>query len=214
MQKPVAVIGIAVLAGAGLASCGSSGVSTPPRSSGAATSRAPGTPAPAPAPKAPIAGEVSPKGDIPDNQAYVTFAPPGGVFSLKVPEGWARASAGGAVTFTDKLNTVRVQSHPSATPPSIRSARTTDVPALARSVRGYRSGTVAQVTRPAGTAIVVKYSAWSVPDAVTLRTHWDAVERYVFFRNGTEVILTLSGPKGADNVDPWRIISSSLRWHR
>jgi hypothetical protein len=26
-------------------------------------------------------------------------------------------------------------------------------------------------------------------------------------------VLTLSGPKGADNVDPWRIVSDSLKWH-
>ncbi|MDT7564604.1 MAG: hypothetical protein QOG76_3228, partial [Pseudonocardiales bacterium] len=24
--------------------------------------------------------------------------------------------------------------------------------------------------------------------------------------------LTLSGPKGADNVDPWRKVTDSLRW--
>ena len=38
-----------------------------------------------------------------------------------------------------------------------------------------------------------------------------AVERYVFFRNGTQVTLTLSGAKGADNVDPWRIVSDSVK---
>ena len=40
----------------------------------------------------------------------------------------------------------------------------------------------------------------------------DAVLRYAFFPNGTEAVLTLSGPKGADNVDAWRTISNSLRW--
>ena len=29
---------------------------------------------------------------------------------------------------------------------------------------------------------------------------------------GKDVVLTLSGPKGADNVDPWRIVTDSLRW--
>jgi hypothetical protein len=27
-------------------------------------------------------------------------------------------------------------------------------------------------------------------------------------------MLTLSGPKGADNVDPWRKITDSLRWQQ
>lgn len=40
----------------------------------------------------------------------------------------------------------------------------------------------------------------------------DSVERYVFFHYGRQVVLTLTGPTGADNVDPWRIVSDSLRW--
>ena len=32
--------------------------------------------------------------------------------------------------------------------------------------------------------------------------------------NGREAIVTLSGPRGADNVDPWRVITDSLRWTR
>jgi hypothetical protein len=47
---------------------------------------------------------------------------------------------------------------------------------------------------------------------VTGKRRTDAVERYLFFHHGREAILTLSGPKGADNVDPWRIITDSLRW--
>jgi hypothetical protein len=27
-----------------------------------------------------------------------------------------------------------------------------------------------------------------------------------------EVILTLSGPVGADNADPWRVVTDSLQW--
>jgi hypothetical protein len=49
---------------------------------------------------------------------------------------------------------------------------------------------------------------------VTGKVGQDAVERYVFFHRGHEVILTLSGPQKADNVDPWRIISNSLAWSR
>jgi hypothetical protein len=59
----------------------------------------------APSPNAP---EVSPAGDIPDNQAFVAFTPSGGGFSVKVPEGWSRTTTAGATTFTDKLNAVRV----------------------------------------------------------------------------------------------------------
>jgi hypothetical protein len=47
---------------------------------------------------------------------------------------------------------------------------------------------------------------------VTGKTGTDAIERYEFWRDGREVILTLSGPVGADNVDPWRTITESLQW--
>src|SRR5882757_7336303 len=56
--------------------------------------------------------EVSPAGDIPDNQAYVAYSPPAGGFSVKVPEGWARTTAGGVTSFTDKLNRIQMQTTP------------------------------------------------------------------------------------------------------
>ena len=40
----------------------------------------------------------------------------------------------------------------------------------------------------------------------------DAVERYVFFHNGTQLVADAERPKGADNVDPWRIVTDSVRW--
>ena len=160
----------------------------------------------------PNAKEVSPAGDIPDNQAYVAFTPPGGRFSLKVPEGWAQRSAGGAVSFTDKLNTIRIESHAAAAPLSAAAARSGELTRLARSVKGFKPGTVSTVTRRAGTAVRITYMASSPADPVTGKTVTDAVERYVFFHNGRDVVLTLSGPKGADNVDPWRLVTDSVRW--
>src|SRR3954454_14396357 len=79
----------AVLAVAG---CGSSSSSS---SSPQATKTA------TPAPK-----EVSPAGDIPDNQVFVTYQAAGAPFSVKVPEGWSQTEHGGVVTFTDKLNSI------------------------------------------------------------------------------------------------------------
>ena len=58
----------------------------------------------------------------------------------------------------------------------------------------------------------ITYLAKSKPDPVTGKATTDAVERYVFFHNGRRAILTLTGAKAADNVDPWRIVSSSVRW--
>jgi hypothetical protein len=188
--------GVAALA-LGVTACGSSS-----SSSGTASS-------PAAKPSAP---EVSPAGDIPDNQAYVPFAPPGGGFAVKVPEGWSRSSAGGAVTFTDKLNAIRVESAAATSPLTVQAARQTELPKLAASVPGFQAGSVSAVTRSAGSAVRMTYQAKAKANAVTGKAGTDAVERYVFFHNGKRIVLTLSGPKGADNVDPWKIVTNSVAW--
>lgn len=68
------------------------------------------------------------------------------------------------------------------------------------------------VQRAAGPAVLITYQAISAPDAVTGKSVTEAVERYEFWRGGQEVVLTLSAPQGADNVDPWRMITDSFRW--
>jgi hypothetical protein len=60
----------------------------------------------------------------------------------------------------------------------------------------------------------ITYLASSRPDPVTGKTRTNAVERYLFVRNGKQVVLSLSGPKGADNVDPWKLVTDSLTWSR
>jgi hypothetical protein len=158
--------------------------------------------------------EANPVGDIPDNQVYVPYSPPDGSFTVEVPEGWARTDAGDTVSFTDKLNTVTVQEltgRPQPTPDSVRTRELADAVAVARN---GTAGTVEQVPLPAGPAIHATYSADAAPDPVTGRTVRDDVELYVFWKDGTEVLLTLSGPQGADNVDPWKKISTSFTWNR
>jgi len=156
--------------------------------------------------------EVSPAGDIPDNQAYVTYAPPGQGYSVKVPEGWARSARGGATVFTDKLNSIRMERVNTPTAPTVGTVTTGEVPNLVKSEKHFRAGKVRAVRRSAGSAVLVTYEADGAPDAVTTKVRRMAVERYEFWRNGQSVILTLSGAKGADNVDPWKIVTSSFRW--
>lgn len=158
--------------------------------------------------------EVNPAGDIPDGQVYVRYAPPGYGYSVKVPEGWSRTDAAGAVSFTDKLNSIRLQDATAASAPSVAAARGGELPRLSRSVPGFRGARVSAVSRSAGRAVRITYLARAKADPVTGRAGTDAVERYAFFHRGRIAILTLSGPRGADNVDPWRIVTSSLRWSR
>src|SRR5436190_9351373 len=95
----------------------------------------------------PNAPEKNPPGDIPDNQAFVRFAVPGRGFSVKVPEGWSRIARGGAVVFTDKLNAIRLEGRAASGPLTVAAAKRTVVPRLARTVKGYRPGTVTEITR-------------------------------------------------------------------
>jgi hypothetical protein len=156
--------------------------------------------------------EVNEAGDIPDNQVFVVYRPPSGGYSVKVPEGWARSEANGAVAFTDKLNSIRMETVDAATAPTVGSVTQNDIPALKAAAKNFEAGTVKNVTRKAGTAVLVTYKADSEPNAVTGKVVHDAVERYTFWRAGKAVILTLSGPQGADNVDPWRIVTDSFTW--
>lgn len=196
----VVVAGLALLAGA----CGSGGAS--PYGGSTPTTATPPSVASRNAP------EVNPAGDIPDNQVFVPYSPPGGRFTVKVPEGWGRTARAGTVSFTDKLNTISMETRPAPAAPTVASARQADLPAIRSASRRYEPGSVTQVRRAGGDVVLVTFKADAPADPVTGKVVHDAVERYEFWRGGTEAILTLAGPVGADNVDPWRIVSDSFRW--
>ncbi|MEU6343347.1 MULTISPECIES: hypothetical protein [unclassified Streptomyces] len=156
--------------------------------------------------------EVNPAGDIPDNQAFVTYRPPAGGFTVEVPEGWSRTTSGDTVVFTDKLNRIEIVSASSNAGPTTQSVTSQVVPALRQKVPGFALGKVSTVSRKAGSVVLLTYQGDSGTNAVTGKAVHDAFERYAFHQQGREVDLTLSGPVKADNVDPWRIVSDSLRW--
>src|SRR5438045_2906702 len=72
----------------------------------------------------------------------------------------------------------------------------------------------AEHARAEGKVLRIACLARAAANPVTGRSGIDAVERYFFFHRGRDAIVTLSGPKGADNVDPWRLVTNSLRWAR
>ena len=159
----------------------------------------------------PNAPEVVEPGDIPDNQVFIAFTASSGGYTVKVPEGWARTEAGGVVTFTDKYNSITLSSTAATTPPTVPSVRTDGLSDVA-SDSTFTLIDVTPVTRKSGTGILATYEIGSAPNPVTGKKALLAVERYVFFHNGTVVTMSLSGAKGADNVDPWKIVSDSLTW--
>ena len=173
----------------------------------------PGPTTPAASSPAPAATESPPPGDIPDSTVYVAYRPASGQYQVKVPEGWARTVSQTSVSFTDKLNTITILTMRAAAP-TLASARATEVPSIRGSAHGFVLAGLSTVSRPAGTVVLIRYSADSQPDPVTGKVFADAVERYEFYRNGTEAVVILGGPAGADNVDPWRTVTDSFRWLR
>jgi len=159
----------------------------------------------------PNAPETNDPGDIPDNQAFVTYSPPGSGYSVKVPEGWARSEAG-AVTFTDKFNSIRMESATATAAPTVSSATGDEVPRLRQSEKAFVLGKVSTVTRRSGSMVLITYEANSEPNPVTGKSLRIAVERYEAFKDGKLVTLTLTGAKGADNVDPWRTVTDGFSW--
>jgi hypothetical protein len=158
--------------------------------------------------------ESLPPGDIPDTIAYVPYAVPGAGLTVSTPEGWSRSSAHGTVKFTDKLNEIRVFTLSASGPITTASVKRTEVPGIAASVKTFQLQSISSVSRPAGSAVRIAYLGDSPPNPVTGKVGTLAFERYDFFHKGREVVLVLSSPKGSDNVDPWRKVTSSLRFTR
>ena len=138
-----------VLAGWTLAGCGGTSAPTPtagpPVPTLSSSSAAPET-------------ESNPLGDIPDNQDYVLFAPPGGGFSVKIPEGWASSTAGATITFTDKLNSVPhgIGSGDHRADGGLR--RANEIPQVRSTARIREAGHRPPVVqRKAGSAVLVTY---------------------------------------------------------
>jgi hypothetical protein len=208
---PVVVAWVVVVAaGCGGASAPTGAAGTPAAPTPVPASAPAATATVAPAPEAP-APEVSEPGDIPDNQVFVPFTAPGGIV-VSVPEGWARSADGPATVFTDKYNSVRVEVRSRSTPADVAGSRSTEVSQLRTAVPGFTLTDVRKVPRKAGTAVLITYEANSPANPVTGRSVRESVERYAFWNGGREAVLTLSGAKGADNLDPWRIVTDSLRW--
>jgi hypothetical protein len=159
-----------------------------------------------------VATETNPPGDIPDNQAYVAYQPPGAGLSVKVPEGWARTTSKATTSFNDKLNRIQVTPSAASTAPTVQSVTASVVPTLQAQVPKFALGKVTEVTRNAGKVVLVTYQGDSAPDAVTGKVVRDAFEQYIYFRAGRVLTLTLTGPTNADNVDPWKIVTDSVRW--
>jgi hypothetical protein len=209
-------IGAAVTGTVLLTACGGKSASPQPVASASATASPTGgasSPTEAPvSPESPVPVESNPPGDIADSIAFVPYRSTSGGFTIKTPEGWARTTSNGSVLFTDKLNTVHVTWTPAGSTPTVTSAKKVEVPQLKRTTRAFTLKSVTTASLPAGPAVLVTYQANSDPNPVTGKQYRQDVLRYELYHQGKEVVITLLSPVGADNVDPWRIVTESLSW--
>jgi hypothetical protein len=209
MRKVSVVLLFAVTAV--VAGCGSSSSSGTTSSSPAAAATPPASTTTGVNPNTP---ESLPPGDIPDTIAYVPYAWPGHGLTVSIPEGWSRINTSADVVFTDKLNTIRVYELPASGAVTVATAQSTEVPQIAAAAKGFKLQSVSTVSRPAGPAVRIAYLGYSKPDPVTGKFGVLAFERYEFVHKGKEIVLNLSAPNGSDNVDPWRKVTTSLRYTR
>ena len=158
-----------------------------------------------------VTPEVNPPGDIPDSQAFINFNSPAG-FSVKVPEGWARSDASNQTIFSDKYNGIALGISDLAQPLDLAFAKTNLAPEIEKTGRAVKILKVLSAKLKAGDAIRIIYESNSEPNAVTNKQIRQENERFYYAKNGKLVTLDLSAPKGADNVDQWKFISSSYRW--
>lgn len=199
---PSAIAGVVCLASAG---CG--GGASASHSAGA--SEAPQSPQSAA--EAPSDAQSAATGDIPDNQAFLTFADPSAGYSIRYPEGWTRTGKHGEVTFQDRANVIHVvvAAGPAPTPAEAAAG-------VAQMKHGdptiTAGGAPQRVTIDASPVIKLTYTRLSKPDPVTGKRLPLTIDRYVYARGGKTAIVDLGTPRGVDNVDAYRMISRSFRW--
>ena len=176
------VVGVAVgyPAAAGAAPLSCRGAAASPAASQAAS-----VPTVPPVPtEAAIAPEVNPPGDIPDNQAFVTYTSAAGGYAIAMPEGWARTESEANVTFVDKLHRFSVEVGCADAAPTVDAAKTIEAASLAARTSAFELVEVVTVDLPAGPAVLIRYRMNSAPDEVTGKQTRLDVDRYELFKNG------------------------------
>jgi hypothetical protein len=185
------VVVAALLAGCGGARQSVSTATETTAPSSPTTTAPPATTAASPAPLAPEA-QAAATGDIPDNQVFLTFRNAAGGYSMKIPEGWAQQGSGAYVTIRDKNNIVRVVVG-SGSKPGVPGAQ--------------------EMTISGSPALKSVYRTQSAPNTVTGKRVTLTVDRYYLWHNGKRAVVDLGTPVGVDNVDAYRLMIESFRWH-
>jgi hypothetical protein len=151
----------------------------------------------------PIARDPLAVNNIPEDQAFVRYADPAATFVVSIPEGWSQTTNGAETAFTSGRNIIRIRSVRTPARPSAAD-RIDEMPQLAADIPGFQLSAVSTVEVPAGTAVMITYTAGE--------SDIDEVQRYEFWRDGHQLTISLSSPQGSNNSTPWQIVVDSLQW--
>jgi hypothetical protein len=151
-------------------------------------------------------------GDIPDNQVFLALRNRAAGYSIKYPEGWTQIGSGNGVTFKDKNNLVHIVIG-SGAPPTPQNA-SAELAKLKRSNRSLVVTSPPKQVKIKGTTMIKSgYSTRSAPNPVTGKRVTLLVDRYQTAANGKTATIDLGTPRGVDNVDAYRLIIESFKWH-
>jgi hypothetical protein len=181
-------------------------IDTPAASTSASTSPGPSQDAS----QGPDTGGGTATGDVPDNAVYLTYADPTLGFSIQYVEGWQVTTSPSGVVIHDKDSSETVAL---VAPTSDVSAyiSATDLPDL-QSQAGFKL--VKQDTVKVGSATYqhLVFDLLAPPDPVTGKQVPSTVDRYYVPGTAALAIVSLSTPKGVDNVDAFRQMIQSFAW--
>ena len=162
--------------------------------------------------EAPLAPEVNPPGDIPDDQAFIQYSSSAGGYTLQVPEGWARSENGASVNFADKFDGVSVDVFDVSYTLTADNIVYNYEPALQSSERAVTISATDAAHFTGGDAVVISYTSNSEPDSVTNKQIRLENEAAVYINNGKMAVVKFWAPQGADNVDQWNFMKNSFGW--
>lgn len=216
VRRIAACLGLVAIAGVAGGGCGSSSSTT--SSPSEATTAAGGAHIEAPASSTPVGGTNVPSeaqsaatGDIPDNQVFLVFSDRPAGYAIRYPEGWARKGSGADVVFQEKGNVIHVVVAKGPAPTA--ATATAALTRLKSADPTIKIGKAERLTIGGAPVIKVTYTRLSAPSPVTGKRLPLTIDRYLYARNGKVAVVDLGTPVGVDNVDAYRKISESFRWH-
>jgi hypothetical protein len=192
-----------------LAGCGGGGASPTAKRAGATSTTSPEGRAQGGA-LVPSEAQSAATGDIPDNQAFLTFEDHPAGYSIRYPEGWTRSGASGDVAFQDRANVIHVVV--AKGPPPTAAAASAALAELRRGDPTVRSAGPQRATIGGRPVLKVTYTRLSTADPVTAKRLPLTIDRYEYAHGGKVAIVDLGTPQGVDNVDAYRLIARSFQW--